>query len=233
MLERLVPLILSVCLAFTVMFPAMAQYTTGVKSGDWIKYDADVSFSYQSSTYSFKGTINMTIQEVTSVSISGVIEVVGTTSGSPPDTPPISPGLKSFSIHIPSWTSSGMFFSLLIPSNLDAGKSIPETDMTVQETVDWHGRRALKSKYMNLEVYWDQATGVLLEMKGSASYETGYATVNIKATNTNMFILGLDWLPFIIIILAIMIVVAVVALIIMCRRKTPTAPNAPPPSLPT
>ncbi|MEM3613632.1 MAG: hypothetical protein QXX92_08440, partial [Candidatus Bathyarchaeia archaeon] len=99
--------------------------------------------------------------------------------------------------------------------------------------VDWHGRRALKSKYMNLEVYWDQATGVLLEMKGSASYETGYATVNIKATNTNMFILGLDWLPFIIIILAIMIVVAVVALIIMCRRKTPTAPNAPPPSLPT
>lgn len=222
MLKLPVPLFLSVCFAVTTVLPAMAQYTTGVKSGDWIKYDADVSFSISSShpsTYSFKGTINMTIQEFTSTAILGTIEVAGTTSGSLPDTPPISPGLKQFSIHIPSWTSSGMFFSLLIPSNLNVGQPIPGTDMAVQEIVDWHGRRALKSKYMNLEVYWDKTTGALLEMKGSASYESWSATVNIKAIDTNMFILGLDWLPSIIIIAVIMVVVAVVALVILSRRK--------------
>jgi hypothetical protein len=40
--------------------PAMA-YTTGVKSGDWIKYDVDISMSIYTYTWSFKGTIKMTI----------------------------------------------------------------------------------------------------------------------------------------------------------------------------
>ncbi|MEM2368090.1 MAG: hypothetical protein QXQ50_07665 [Candidatus Bathyarchaeia archaeon] len=45
MLKLPVPLFLSVCFAVTTVLPAMAQYTTGVKNGDWIKYDADISFS--------------------------------------------------------------------------------------------------------------------------------------------------------------------------------------------
>ncbi|MEM3616838.1 MAG: hypothetical protein QXJ31_02880 [Candidatus Bathyarchaeia archaeon] len=216
------------CFVLTMVLPAMA-YDTGVKSGDWIKYDVDfsVSITYPySMSWSFKGTIKMTIQEVTSTTISGTIEVTGTTSGSIP-TPPISPGSTPFSINRQDWTSSGMLFPLLIPSNLAVGQSIPGAYETVQAIVDWQGRKAVKAGYMGVEAYWDQATGALLEIKGSTSTGYGSATLSIKAADTNMFSLGLGWLLWVIIIVVVVVVVAVVAVILLRRRKPPTAPPSP------
>lgn len=182
-------------------------------------------------SYSFKGTIKMTVQEVTSTTISGTLEVTGTTSGSIPN-PPISPGTTSFSIDRQYWTSYDMFLPLLIPSNLNKEQSIPGTYTTVQDIVDWQGRKAVKASYMGLEAYWDQATGALLEIKGSySSPGVGSATLSIKATDTNMFSLGLGWLLWVIIIVVVVVVVAAVAVILLRRRKPPTAP--PPPVQPT
>jgi len=70
--------------------PAMAQYTTGVKGGDWIKYNFD--FSYMGVSY--KGTIKLTIQEVTSTYITGTVEYTGNFP---------SPPSPSFTIYIPTW----------------------------------------------------------------------------------------------------------------------------------
>jgi hypothetical protein len=58
----------------------MAQYTTGVKGGDWIKYNFKISVSYE-------GTIKVTIQEVTDTDITGTTEYAnfpGMPSGSTP-----------------------------------------------------------------------------------------------------------------------------------------------------
>jgi hypothetical protein len=206
--------------------PAMAQYKTGVKGGDWIKYN----FKISAMGISYEGTIKVTIQEVTSTYITGTMEYTGNFPGMPSGSTP-------FSIHIPTWSDGGGF---LIPSNLDAGQSIPGVGTTVQAIVDWQGRKAVKATAdfsgFPVEAYWDQATGVLLEMKGSISTPSGSTTLNIKAAETNMFSLGFDWL-FWIIIIVVVAVVAVVAVIIIRRiRKPPTAPpptaQPPPPQPP-
>ena len=244
MLKQLLLSILLSCFAFTTVLPAMAQYTTGVKSGDWIKYDVDISilmtYPYPMS-YSFKGTIKMTIQEVTSTTIYGTIEVTGTSSGSIPN-PPFSPGLTPFSIDRQYWTSSGVVRPLLIPSKLAQGQTIPGESATVQAIVDWQGREAVKASFNGIDAYWDRATGALLEIKGSTTTENGYSgykhavllvTVSIKATDTNMFSLGLGWLFWVIIIVVVVVVVAVVALVVLRRRKPPTVtPPAQPAPLP-
>jgi len=212
------------CFIFITALPAMAQYTTGVKGGDWIKYN----FKISATGVSYEGTIKVTIQEVTDTDITGTTEYAnfpGMPSGSTP-----------FSIHIPTWSGGGGF---LIPSNLDVGQSIPGVGTTVQAIVDWQGRKAVKATTdfsgLPVEAYWDQATGVLLEMKGSVSTPYGSTTLNIKAAETNMFSPGFDWL-FWIIIIAVVVVVAVIAVIIVRRvRKPPTAPpttEQPPPPPP-
>jgi len=197
--------------------PAMAQYTTGVKGGDWIKYNFD--FSYMGVSY--KGTIKLTIQEVTSTYITGTVEYTGNFP---------SPPSPSFTIYIPTW-DGGNFF--LIPTNLAVGQTIPGSYMTVQAIVDWQGRKAVKAYDPSGlgEAYWDQATGVLLEIKFTAS-----ATGSIKAVETNMFSLGIDW-TFWVVIIVVVVVVAVVAVTIMRGiRKPPTAPpptaQPPPPPPP-
>jgi hypothetical protein len=178
--------------------PAMA-YTTGVKSGDWIKYDVDISMSIYTYTWSFKGTIKMTIAGVTSTTVSGNLSITGTTSGSIPGTPPISPGSMSFTIDTQSWTTYPYtFLPLLIPANLKVGDPIPGAYATVQAIEDWQGRKAVKTSASSMGItavaYWDQATGALLEMKGQGSAGGGSISINVKATATNMFSLGFDCL---------------------------------------
>ncbi|MEM3579772.1 MAG: hypothetical protein QXQ64_00725 [Candidatus Bathyarchaeia archaeon] len=215
MLKQLSLLILLGCLA-SMALPAMAQYTTGVKSGDWIKYDFDISYMGMS----YKGTIKITIQSVTSTTISGTVELTGNFPGTPPGT--------SFYIDIATW-SGGSFF--IVPTNLNVGDYIPGVGATVQAIADWQGRKAYKANTgftgFPVEVYWDQATGVLLELKGSMSTPYGSATMSIKATDTNMFSLGLGWFLWVIIIVVVVAVVAVVAVILLRRKKPPAAPPSP------
>jgi hypothetical protein len=186
------------CFIFIMALPAKAQYKTGVKGGDWIKYN----FKISATGVSYEGTIKVTIQEVTDTYIIGTTEYAnfpGMPSGSTP-----------FSIYIPTWSGGGGFPS---PSNLDVGQPIPGVGTTVQAIVDWQGRKAVEATTdfsgLPVEAYWDQATGALLEMKGSVSTPYGSTTLNIKAAETKMFSLGFDWLFWIIIIVVVVVVVVI------------------------
>jgi hypothetical protein len=119
------------------------------------------------------------------------------------------------------------------------GDPIPGAYATVQAIEDWQGRKAVKTSASSMGItavaYWDQATGALLEMKGQGSAGGGSISINVKATATNMFSLGFDWL-FWIIIIAVVVVIVVIAVVIVRRiRKPPTTPpttEQPPPPAP-
>jgi hypothetical protein len=79
--------------------------------------------------------------------------------------------------------------------------------------------------FFTMHFYWDQTTGVLVEMYMSATVPTTY-TVSMKATETNMWstgLFGLDPMIFAAIIIPIIIVISIVAVIIK-KRKLPPQP---------
>ena len=222
MLKKLSLFALLSYITIAMALPVLAQYTTGVKAGDWIKYDFNISYMGMS----YKGTLTVTIQTVTDTYITGTITFTGNF--------PMA-GQPTFSIHIPTWTGGNGF---LIPSNLKPGQTIPGIypTTTVQEIVNWKGRNAIKATTtmtgFQTEVYWDQETGVLLEIKSI----TSGADFSVVATDTNMFSIGgFNWTLWIIIIVVI-IIAAITFIVIWYKVKRPVTPStaqpqptAPPP----
>ena len=232
MLKKLSLFVLLSYITIAMALPALAQYTTGVKAGDWIKYDFNISYMGMS----YKGTLTVTIQTVTDTYITGTIKFAGNfpTYGEP------IPSEVPFSIRVPTWTGGNGF---LIPSNLKPGQTIPGVypATTVQEIVNWKGRTAIKAvttttmpgfPSFQTEAYWDQATGVLLEMKSTMSD----VNFSIVATDTNMFSIGgVNWTLWIIIIVVI-VIAAITFIVIWYKVKRPVTPStaqpqpaAPPP----
>jgi len=223
MLRKLLLFVLLSGIAIATALPVMAQqYVTGVKAGDWIKYDFNISYMGMS----YKGTLTVTIQTVTDTDITGTITFTGNFP---------MPGEPTFSIHIPTWDGGNGF---LIPSNLKPGQTIPGIypTTTVQEIVNWKGRNAIKATTtmtgFQTEVYWDQETGVLLEIKSI----TPGADFSVVATDTNMFSIGgFNWTLWIIIIVVI-VIAAITFIVIWYKVKRPVTPStaqpqpaAPPP----
>jgi len=223
-------LLLLVLLGITAIAMALGnavaqRYVTGVKPGGWVKYEIEISYPGAS----YKGTLTMTIQEVTNTYIRGTITYTGNFP---------MPSLPSFSIYIPTWEGGNGF---LIPANLQRGDIIPgiQPRTTVQEIVNWRGRTAVKAvtsmsgfqtEAFQIEAYWDQATGVLLEIKST----TPDANFSIVATDTNMFSIGgFNWTLWIIIIVVI-VIAAITFIVIWYKVKRPVTPSPaqPPPAAP-
>ena len=214
--------ILLLCLSS--LFSAMAQ-TVGVQSGQWIKYNINVNVSGSSG----QGTWKVTIQSVSGTTVSGILDmdIYGTKSSMP------------FSIDVATGTgtTTGAPATLIIPANLQQGQTIPGMGTSVQSIVDRsYAGASRKVVYatgsipyvgMTGSFYWDQATGVLLEIYGSMSYMGVTYTYEIKAVETNIWsggFLGLDWWLWAVIIVVIVVVVIAVVFLMLRRRKPPVAP---------
>ncbi|MEM2105014.1 MAG: hypothetical protein QXV21_00875 [Candidatus Bathyarchaeia archaeon] len=199
---------------------AMAQYTVGVKSGDWIKYN----FTMSGGGMSAQGWIKITIQSVSGTQVTGTY-AVGTAGQQVFQ--------EDFTLDIA--TGYGSMSGFIIPANLNTGQTIPGESVTVQGVTTRHGRTAIYATATDPmyggtgQIYWDQATGVLLE----ASTLVSGTTYTITPAETNMWsgglfgpgFLGLDWWIWIIIIVVIVLVI-VTAAIILRKRKPPVAPTA-------
>jgi len=220
-------MLLLLCFTLTANVSAVV-YNIGVKSGDWIKYNISIT----SGPYTVQGWIKITIKSVSGTQIGGTFETG--IAGQPTTN-------QTFSLDIS--TGSGTIGGFIIPSNLTVGQSIPGEAATVQSEVDWHGRKAVyanaTSPYVGMkgQLYWDKATGVLLE----ATSSMGETSFTISAAETNLWggglfggFGGLEWWVWVIIIVVIVGGVAAV-FIISRRRKPPTpliSPQAQPPPPP-
>ena len=190
-----------------------AQYVVALKSGDWIRYDVNVTYLGQT----FQGSIKLTVQNVQGTLITGTYEM---TTGGQSVVPP-----EQFTLDIS--TGVGQSASgFVIPANLTVGDFIPGESANVLTVSDWQGRKAIvanaSSPYLGFtsQVYWDQATGVLLETRGSVSG----TDFSITLAETSLWAGGLSlmWL----IVIAVVVVVAVMAVLalLLRRRKGPTLP---------
>jgi len=206
------------CLA--ISNSAVAQYTVGVKSGNWIKYNVSSTYSGQTTQ---SGWITITIQSVSGSIISGTIE------GSVPG---YSTTPQPFTVNIETGSTTGSLPAFMfIPANLNTGSIPPGVGLPLQGPTTKNGREALyiSESLSGTSIYWDRATGVLLEF--SVSYAG--TTASIIVSDTNMWsgglfgpgFLGLDWWIWIVIIVVIFVVIVAAAL--MLRKKKPPVAPAP------
>jgi hypothetical protein len=212
-------IILASLLSFSLLANVVGATSAGVKSGDWIRYDINVSYGGQTVT----GSIKISIQQVQGAQVNGTYEV--SVQGYSVMQP------LQFSLDVS--TGIGSYTSgFIIPANLTVGQAIPGEAATVQNIVDWNGRKAIlantTSPYGGFagQVYWDQQTGLFLESKGSA---VG-TTFAITAVETNLWssgLFGLGGLTWVIVIIVILVVVMFAVVLVLRKRKT--QPIAPPP----
>jgi hypothetical protein len=221
-------IILASLLSFSLLANVVGATSAGVKSGDWIRYDINVSYGGQTVT----GSIKISIQQVQGAQVNGTYEV--SVQGYSVMQP------LQFSLDVS--TGIGSYTSgFIIPANLTVGQAIPGEAATVQNIVDWNGRKAIlantTSPYGGFagQVYWDQQTGLFLESKGSA---VG-TTFAITAVETNLWssgLFGLGGLTWVIIIIVILVIAMFAVALVLRKKKTQpimphpqTVPPPPPP----
>jgi hypothetical protein len=203
-----------------------AAYLVAVKAGDSIRYDINVTYQGQSAT----GTIKLTVQSVQGNLITGTYEVTvqGQTAGQP----------EQFTLDV-STGSGGSASGFIIPANLTVGNFIPGEAASVETIGDWRGRKAIvanaSSPYMGFmsRIYWDQATGILLESTGSLT-ETQFSITLAETTLWSDGLFGLDKI-FIIVVVSVVIIAVVAGFMLRKKRAQafPTmAQGVPPPPPP-
>lgn len=234
-----------VMLVVSMVPMSFGAVTVGVKAGDWIKYQISAS----GDTSEGFGDINQTDWmkgEVSSVSGTSVTMqmIAHYKNGS---TAPIQTLVGDVA------AGSGDLSFILIPADLKEGDTLQlamfgSSNMVINDTVSRTYAGASRSANhfgvsasgggftVAANAYWDQATGILLELSMSMITPEQNMQVNIKAIETNMWSSGLfggDILetlsnPIFIISIAAVIIVAIAAGILIARR-----PKATPAMLPT
>jgi hypothetical protein len=217
-------LLLVLCLGLAMNGSVMAQYTVGVQSGQWVKYNVTATYGGQTVQ---GGSIKIAFQTVSGTVVSGTME--GSAYG-------YSTTPQQFSIDLATGQTTGASLTLfLIPANMSAGSTPPGVSMALQGPVTRNGREALyvNESLTGMEMYWDRSTGVLLEFTVTSSS----GSTSMKAAETNIWsggLFGLDWWLWAIII-AVIAGGAVAALFLIMRRRKPqvaVSPQAPPPPPP-
>ena len=211
-------IVLSCCWILIGGCLVFADYTLGIKSGDWIEYDVTFSVAGQS----LSGSVKVTVENVQGMQINGTIEFnVQGYSITPP---------QPFSIDVGAGT--GTYSQFIIPANLTVGDYVPAENAYVQDIVAKDGRKALvisasiPFEGVSGQVYYDQATGVLLE----GSTQISGTEYSIAFAGTSLWSGGFmfDWWILMIIIAAV-VVAALAALILLRRNPSARQPfsNAP------
>lgn len=204
---------------------ANAAYPVGVKRGDWMIYDAEVTYLGQT----FKEAVNLTIQNVEGVLITGTFEV--TTQGQ--EVVPT----EQFTLDV----STGIGQSargFIIPANLTVGSSVPGESAPVLNLTDWNGRTGVVANASapflgySSQVYWDQATGILLQATGSSRSSDYHITlVDTSLWNNGFF--SVNRTDLAVLVVAVIVTVAVVFSLLVRRRKAKHSKQSPQNVLPT
>jgi hypothetical protein len=225
----IITVVLSMCLTLIGNRVVFADYTLGVKNGDWIKYDATFSYAGQG----LSGSVKITVENVQGLQMNGTIEF-NVQGYSVAQSQPISVDVSA---------GTGAYSQFIIPANLTIGDYIPAEGAYVQAIVTKAGRKAIVANAsIPLEgvlgqLYWDQATGVLLE----ADTQISGTEYSLTLAGTNLWGGGFtfDWWAWMIIIAAV--VIAALAALILLRKKYPrrksplqteSVPSVPPPPPP-
>jgi len=201
----------AILLTLTMASFVKANYPIGVNGGDWIIYDLEVTNLGQT----IEESVNITIQTVEGVLITGTFEV--TTQGQY-----VVP-TEQFNLDVSSQIGQSAH-GFIIPANLTVGNSIPGESTTVQNLTDWNGRTAVVAntsapflEYPS-QVYWDQATGVLLQAKGS-SQGLVYSITLADTSLWNSGFFGLNSMALTVLVVGFIAAVLVVYSLLIRRRK--------------
>lgn len=208
----------------------------GVKAGDWIKY-GEISITGTGVPAQF----NMEWIKMEITGIQG--NTVNVTATSHPKTG--SETTQTLSGDVSAGTGTLSFF--LIPANLTKGDPVPVMGMgmltvtnVVTRTCAGASRSTVCVEYgipgASMGLYWDQATGVMTEMRMEVTTPTTY-TMTMKATESNMWEAGpagsaIDP-TYLYILAAVIVVIAAVTIALVMRRKKPPEAVTPPPSTPS
>lgn len=226
---------------------SFGAYTVGVKAGDWIKYTGTVSGMESTDFMDFSQT-SWIKSEVLSVSGTTVtLQLVAHfTNGSEAEVGKLVGDVA---------TGSGNL-TFLMPAGMQKGDSFPSSvfgpspiGLHINDTVSRSyagASRAVNvismassfgSMSFEFAAYWDQATGVLLELFTSTSMPGESAQISIKATETNMWSGGLfgdvgsflsnNMVYIVVGLMGVTVVVVVIALLMM-RGPRPVAVSVAP-----
>ena len=186
-------------LILLAMAPAGLCSSLGVKSGDWIEYTLQESFSSdRTQRIEFVSVAGTTVSIWVTVQMSEALEINQTETIDLASDADFSTGFLSARVHI-------------IPSDLGMGDSvylgneIGNRTISGETTESYVGadRRIIYSNFSlngnQYALYWDKQTGVLVE--GTMSSGAMYRTLSVTATN--MWTGALDWWLWALIAIAI------------------------------
>lgn len=237
-----------VILVVLIIPMSLGAYTVGVKAGDWVKYEGSASGSAPEDFLEFN-QMEWLKGEVLSVSGTSVtMQLTAHYKNGSADTVEKLIGDVA--------TSSGNLSFILMPAGLKAGDAFPmamfgpsQTNLVINNTVsrtyagasrsvNHFGMSASGQGYsVEVTAYWDQATGVLLELSIYSVTPEQTIQMSLKAIETNMWsggLFGVDFSnPIYIVGIAAITAVAIIAVVLVTRRlkSTPT-PAMPPTNVP-
>jgi len=241
----------------TTIIPILAvDYTVGVKAGDWIKY-GEISASWTGTETEPSYITDMKKIDWMKVEVKNVsgTKVSIETSGRYKN------GTATSSSNSTIDVATGSYMALLIAANLKEGDNISQqsgqaikingtvthTYCSASRNVNFVNITASASyggttTSQTVKMYWDKATGVMVELYVSSSQTTPTAQsiiMSYKATETNIWssegILSDIFSPaspnFIYIIIGIAALVVVIVLgVFIVRRRKPTPAVTPTPT---
>jgi flagellar basal body-associated protein FliL len=239
-----------ICLLPIAILPATAQYTCGLQSGKYAKYNWSVTGSVIGQSYSQSGTVNVNVKSVTGTSYSANATFTISGGNLPSGLIYVPPNTENFSGNVASGYGATGFIDLLaIPANMTITSSVPGVG-NVKQIGSWKGRSAVIVNSSTAspgqgDTYYDQKTGILLYSKTTINFLGLYSfQYKVEMTNTNLWSGGLGsntWIwEVIIVIIIVVAAVAIVVAIMLRRKKQPAAtpqqaapqPTPPPPPPP-
>jgi hypothetical protein len=239
--------VLLICFSLTLVGSAKAEYTVGVKKGDWIQYRLNARTNVLGQWQTLASNwIKITINNVSSTVVSLTVEsdqsgwtptnsTVDVASNCQlnvinPIQSPVS-GIGGVQSPLMALLATNLF---IVPTNLNASGMIPTGYLSyeaVNDTTQYSGHDTAHysmSAFSGLEsvdAYWDRQKGMLLEYKCTFGSTVGQYTSSITVESTNMWSMPIGWLSWALIIVVVVIVIAI-AVFIMRRRKHPAIPPA-------
>jgi len=230
-----------VALLVWAVSPCFGAYFVGVKAGDWVKYEGSAS-GFEPDEFLDLSQMEWMKGEV--LGVSGTTVTVQMTAH-------YKNGSESVQILVGDVaTASGNLTFMIMPAVLEKGDAFPiamfdlgQVSLFINDTVSrtYMGvsrsvnalSLSVSEDYVSLEVagYWDQATGVLMELSMQVSALNENMQMSFKAIETNMWsgggFLGGDLSSnpiYLVGIIAAVIAVVAVAVVLFVRRKPMPAP---------
>jgi len=224
--------------SFLLLFPQVqaADYSVGVKVGDWIKYGQITT------TWVGNGTEPSRITDVKRIDwIKVEVESIQDTTVSFNATWHYNNGTLSYIISESDVESNALnVYSYLIASNLKSGDPIENSSTAERITETITGRYAGADKKVNVlnftstfsgytaenTYYWDQNSGIMVEWYDySPDYHGGYTEYSMKTTETNIWspdLLGMlaSNLLYVVTVIAL-IAIAAALILVQARRRPP------------